>query len=78
MQACNKKGLTKWFIHSESTYTYTISKHDHAPRLPTVIKGLKLTGVTPVGKTTNAQRHPTCSQTCTQVSHLLRTMNQTD
>jgi hypothetical protein len=27
-----------------------------------VIKGLKLTGVTPIAKKTNAHRHPTCSQ----------------
>jgi hypothetical protein len=54
MQACNKKDLTKWFIRTESTHTQTISKHDHAPRLHVVIKGLKLTGVTPVAK--NDQR----------------------
>jgi hypothetical protein len=49
MQAYNKKSLTKWFICSEGTYT--ISKHDHAPRLSIVIKGLNLTGVTLVVKT---------------------------
>jgi hypothetical protein len=34
--------------------------NNHAPRLPTVIKGLKLPGVTPVAKTDQ----------CSQVSHL--------
>jgi hypothetical protein len=51
MQAYNKKGLTKWFIYRESTLTQIISKHDQAPRLPMVIKGLKLIGVTPVATT---------------------------
>jgi hypothetical protein len=54
MQTCNKKSLIKWFIRTESTYTYTISKHNHAPRLRTVIKSIKLIGVTPVAK--NDQR----------------------
>jgi hypothetical protein len=34
--------------------------HQHCP---TVTKGHKLIGVTPVAKLTNAHRHPTCSQT---------------
>jgi hypothetical protein len=60
MQVYNKKSLTNWFIRRESTKTQSTSKHDRAPRLPTVIKGLKLTGVTPVA--TNDQR--------SQASHL--------
>jgi hypothetical protein len=48
MQVYNKKRLTDWVIKQKKHLNLTITKHDHAPRLPTVIKGLKLTGVTHV------------------------------
>jgi hypothetical protein len=59
MKAYNKKGLTIGSIAEKSTETYIVSKHDFAPRLPTITKGHKLTGLTHVVRTNqNSQVSP--------------------
>jgi hypothetical protein len=59
MKAYNKKGLTTGSIAEKSTKTYIVSKHDFAPRIPTITKGLKLTGLTHVARTNqNSQVSP--------------------
>jgi hypothetical protein len=51
MLAYNNKYLTTGSIIEKSTKTYTISKHDIAPRLLIVTTGHKLTSLTAVART---------------------------